>query len=199
MIHSVGTRFVAALVGLCFAAGCSSSSNSDSDSSAGPGAAGSTAVNSNAPCHGTVSGAATGAFTCKSVSLIYLPSYQSDALRGNSQFTFQSATKYNLGKSPPGIESIIFSGIFPGELKPGTYTEAQLLKVENSAAALRFEDARGGGLSRLKVVVTSVKPGSVHNDVGSGRGQTQELELTGSVELVMGEGANEVVISGVIQ
>jgi len=48
-------------------------------------------------------------------------------------------------------------------------------------------------------VVTSATPGSVHDDVVSGRGQTQEINVTGSIELVMGEGANEVMISGVIK
>lgn len=196
MTPSSRTQVVAALMGLLLAAGCSSSS----DGSPSPGTGGSTAVDTKAPCHGTVSGAANGAFTCKSDALLFLPTYQSNALRGNTEFTFESATKYSLGVSPPGIESIIFAGIFPGELKPDTYTEAQLLETENSAAGLRFEDERSAsGVKRLKLVVTSVTHGSVYDDVVSGRGQTREDHVLGSIELVMGEGADEVMISGAIQ
>jgi hypothetical protein len=195
-----GTQIITGILGLLFAAGCSSSSDADSQPNAGPDAAGSSAINTFSPCRGTITGVANGEFTCKSYALLFTPTYQSDTLRNNTEFTFGSATKYDMGMSPPGVEFVLFAGVFPGELKPGTYTEAQLLKTELDAHSVRLEDGRTiDAVKRLSLVINSITPGDLNGDVVTGRGQTRSDSFAGSIEMVMGEAPNEVTISGVMK
>src|SRR5436305_970984 len=110
MQDSMSAWFVA--VAAVLLGGCSSTpSDSDTppDSSAAAGAA---AVNAYAPCKGTLSGAASGAFTCETHALFFLPAYDTAELRGKSEVTLVSSTHLDQGMSPPGIASIAWAGVF---------------------------------------------------------------------------------------
>jgi hypothetical protein len=51
-----------------------------------------------------------------------------------------------------------------------------------------------GDVRRVKLVVKSVSPGAIHEDVVTKQGSTRADQLTGELDLVIGDAAGEVAL-----
>jgi len=142
-----------------------------------------------------VSGAASGPFTCEGSALFFLPAYKDAVLRGNSEMTLMSSTRFLRGTPPPGVELVTWAGVFRGALQPGTYTEKDLIHSNIEVAAVDLAThKRLSGLKRVKLVVKSVSDMGVHEDVVTKRGPTRNDKIVGELELVIGDASGQVTI-----
>jgi hypothetical protein len=152
-----------------------------------------------ANCRGTLSGAATGPFTCYGEGLFFLPAYQDSAVRGNTEVSLMSSAQFHKGTPPPGVRSVSFAGVFRGELKPGTYTEKDLVRSQFDVANVSLEDKRYlGGLKRVKLTVKSVSSLGVHDDVVTKGGPMRNDRIAGDLELSIGGAAGEVLVQATL-
>ena len=121
--------------------------------------------------------------------LLFLSEYDSDMLRGNTELTRLSSTKFQADMSPPGLQSVGWAGVFPGAILPCTDTEQQLLHTNVCAAALSFDaNSQIAGSNRLKLDVSALDTGIVN------RG-TRDDDASGTLEWVLGNDPTEVVSS----
>ena len=146
-------------------------------------------------CAGKMSGAVTGSFTCESAALFFLPSYKDAAAKGNTQVSLMRSARLQKGTPPSGVDALTWAGVFRGPLQPGTYTEKDLVKTMFDAASVRLTAHKSfGDVRRVKLVVKSVSPGAIHEDVVTKQGSTRADQLTGELDLVIGDAAGEVAL-----
>jgi hypothetical protein len=164
--------------------------------SAGPAAEPTAAASEvNVNCRGTMSGAANGPLTCYSIGLFFLPSYRDPIVRGNTQITVMSSAQLRRGVPPPGVQTVSWAGVFRGELKPGTYTEKDLVPSKFDVAGVSIAGQRYlAGLKRVRLVVKSVSTEGVREDVMTKNGPTRTDRISGDVEIAIGDASRETVV-----
>ncbi len=142
-----------------------------------------------------MSGAAQGPFTCNGPAILFMPTFKDATVRGSTEVGLMSSSVFQNGTTPPpGVDLISWSAVVRGTVRPGTYTEKDLLPGKYEAAAVRIGKKQVSGLKRLKFVVKSVTAGDVHEDIVSKGGPMREYKIAGDIELVIGDAPDQVSI-----
>jgi len=129
-----------------------------------------------------------------------MPAYKDPALRGNTEVGLMSGAIFQNGTVPPaGVKLVSWAGVFRGAVRPGTYTEKDLLSTKLDTAGVRLESKKNiSGLRRAKLVVKSVTNGDVHDDIVSKGGPLREDKIKGELELVIGDAPSQVTIQATL-
>jgi hypothetical protein len=165
-----------------------------------PASALATQATTEAACRGTMSGSASGALTCESAALFFLPAYKDSALRGNTEVSLMSSARFHQGTLPPGVELVTWAGVFRGTLQPGTYTEKNLIHSNLETAAVDVAGhKRFSGLKSVKLVVRSISAVGVHDDLMLKNGPMRNDKIVGELDLVIGDASGQVVIQATLK